>query len=128
MELGEKSIVFSQWDDMLSIMEHALQANSIRYVRPKSIKKFGDSMKSFRTSSCHVLLMHVKHGAEGLTLVEANHVFMIEPLLNHSMDSQAINRVSTYYYFFTHHLSKSECAVYFASSSDLYLNPFFINV
>jgi SNF2 family DNA or RNA helicase len=93
VEIGEKSIVFSQWDDMLSIMEHALQANSIHYVRPKSIKKFGDSMKYFRMSKCHVLLMHVKHGAEGLTLVEANHVFMIEPMLNHSMDSQAINRI-----------------------------------
>lgn len=94
VEVGEKSIVFSQWDDMLHILEIALQTNSILYVRPKSIKKFGDSMNYFRTSKCHVLLLHVKHGAEGLTLVEANHVFMIEPLLNHSMDSQAINRVS----------------------------------
>jgi E3 ubiquitin-protein ligase SHPRH len=95
VEMGEKSIVFSQWDDMLSIMECAFAANSIRYVRPKSIKKFGDSLKFFRSNTCHVLLLHVKHGAEGLTLVEANHVFMIEPLLNYSMDSQAINRVST---------------------------------
>ena len=91
---GEKSIVFSQWDDMLHILEIALQTNSVSYVRPKSMHKFGDSMNYFRTSKCHVLLLHVKHGAEGLTIVEANHVFMIEPLLNHSMDSQAINRVS----------------------------------
>lgn len=96
IELGEKSIVFSQWDDMLHIMETAMRANSIQYVRPKSIKSFGDSMRFFRTPKCQVLLMHVKHGAEGLTLVEANHIFMIEPLLNHSMDSQAINRVSDF--------------------------------
>jgi E3 ubiquitin-protein ligase SHPRH len=94
IEMGEKSIVFSQWDDMLHIMEIALETNLIQHVRPKSMKKFGDSMNYFRTSDCHVLLLHVKHGAEGLTLVEANHVFMIEPLLNYSMDSQAINRVS----------------------------------
>ena len=92
-EKAEKSIVFSQWDDMLIIMEHALTANNIQFVRPKTIKKFGDDMKLFRTNHCNVLLMHVKHGAEGLTLVEANHVFMIEPLLNHSVDSQAINRI-----------------------------------
>lgn len=94
VEVGEKSVVFSQWDDMLAIMEHALTSNSIHYVRPTSIKKFGAAMKYFRTSSCHVLLLNIKHGAEGLTLVEANHVFMIEPLLNHCMDAQAINRVS----------------------------------
>jgi len=93
VEIGEKSIVFSQWDDMLSIMECAFAANSIRFVRPKSIKKFGDYLSFFRSNNCHVLLLHVKHGAEGLTLVEANHVFMIEPLLNHSIDSQAINRI-----------------------------------
>jgi len=93
VEAGEKSVVFSQWDDMLAIMEHALTANSIHYVRPASIKKFGAAMRYFRTSNCHVLLLNIKHGAEGLTLVEANHVFMIEPLLNHSMDAQAINRI-----------------------------------
>ena len=93
VEKGEKSLVFSQWDDMLSIMEHALKANQIDYVRPKSVKKIGDVMNKFRSNHCHVLLMHVKHGAEGLTLVEANHIFMIEPLLNHSVDSQAINRI-----------------------------------
>ena len=92
-EKAEKSIVFSQWDDMLTIMEHALTANRIEYVRPKAIKSFGDNMTLFRSNNCNVLLMHVKHGAEGLTLVEANHVFMIEPLLNHSIDSQAINRI-----------------------------------
>lgn len=93
VEKGEKSLVFSQWDDMLSIMEHALEANKIEYIRPKSMKRIGDVMDIFRTNHCHVLLMHVKHGAEGLTLVEANHVFMVEPLLNHNVDSQAINRI-----------------------------------
>jgi E3 ubiquitin-protein ligase SHPRH len=85
---GEKSIVFSQWLDMIDIVEAALQINAIEYIRPKSIKRFGECLDRFRTTSCHVLLMDIKHGAEGLTIVEANHVFMIEPLLNHSMDSQ----------------------------------------
>jgi len=94
VQISEKSIVFSQWDDMLTIMEHALQANQIQYVRPKYMSKIGDSLKLFlHTGNCHVLLLNIKHGAEGLTLVEANHIFMIEPLLNHSIDSQAINRI-----------------------------------
>jgi len=37
--------------------------------------------------------MNVKNGAEGLTLTEANHCFMLEPILNHSLDAQAINRI-----------------------------------
>ena len=40
-----------------------------------------------------MLLLNVKSGAEGLTLVEATHVFMVEPLLHCGMDAQAINRV-----------------------------------
>ena len=90
---AQKSIVFSQWDDMLTIMEHALAANDLQYIRPKTGKQFGNDMMIFRNTRCNVLLMHVKNGAEGLTLVEANHVFMIEPLLNHSLDSQAVNRI-----------------------------------
>jgi len=92
-EVGEKSVVFSQWDDMLEILEQAFLANSIAYVRPKMRKKFSDCINFFRKGNHFVLLMHVKHGAEGLTLVEATHVFMVEPLLNHAMDSQAVNRI-----------------------------------
>jgi hypothetical protein len=103
VQRGEKSIVFSQWLDMLDIVEAALQINSIEYIRPKSIKKFGECLDSFRTTSCHVLLMDIKHGAEGLTVVEATHVFMIEPLLNHSMDSQGAFRSLLSDIFLTQH-------------------------
>jgi E3 ubiquitin-protein ligase SHPRH len=87
-DLGEKSIVFSQWEDMLEVVEHALAANEVKYVRAKSLTKLGDSVKAFRSSDCAVLLMNTKNGATGLTLVEATHVFMIEPLLNCGLDSQ----------------------------------------
>ena len=93
IDVGEKSIIFSQWDDMLDILEQALCANKISFVRPKTKRNFGDCINLFRSSNCFVLLMNVKNGAEGLTLVEATHVFMVEPLLNHGMDGQAINRI-----------------------------------
>lgn len=40
-----------------------------------------------------VLLMLVKRGGKGLNLVEATHVFMVEPLLNPALDAQAIGTV-----------------------------------
>jgi E3 ubiquitin-protein ligase SHPRH len=92
-ELGEKSIVFSQWEDMLLVVEQALIANNVGYTRAKSLKKIGDNIKQFRSEDCSVLLLNVKNGAEGLTLVEATHIFMVEPLLNCGLDSQAISRI-----------------------------------
>ncbi|CAN0408089.1 unnamed protein product [Laminaria digitata] len=39
------------------------------------------------------LMLPVKTGAHGLNLVEANHVFILEPLLNAAVEAQAVNRV-----------------------------------
>jgi SNF2 family DNA or RNA helicase len=88
VDLGEKSIVFSQWEDMLDIAEEALTANGVNFVRSTSIKRIGECTKHFRSQDCSVLLLNVKNGAEGLTILEATHVFMIEPLLNCGLDSQ----------------------------------------
>ena len=93
VDMGEKSIVFSQWDDMLTIVEQALLANQIHYVKPKGQSKVGSCAKAFRGGDIPVLLLNVKSGAEGLTLIEATHVFMVEPLLHCGLDAQAINRV-----------------------------------
>ena len=102
IELGEKCILFSQWDDLLTIVESALTANNICFTHPKSPNMFGESVKALRrtttvtgvtSSSCSVMLLNVKRGAEGLTIVEATHVFMIEPLLHCGLDAQAINRI-----------------------------------
>ena len=87
---AEKSIIFSQWEDMLEVVEQALIANGVEYVRVKTVRKIGECVKVFRSSDCTVLLLNVKNGAEGLTLVEATHVFMVEPLLNCGLDSQGI--------------------------------------
>jgi E3 ubiquitin-protein ligase SHPRH len=85
---GEKGVIFSQWEDMLNIVEQALAENGIELVRSSSAKRIGDAVRRFRSSSCTVLLLNVKNGGEGLTLIEATHVFMVEPLLDCGLDSQ----------------------------------------
>lgn len=90
---GEKGIVFSQWHDMLDILESALTENDIGISRPYGGNKFSESLLAFQSLECTVLLLNLKQGAEGLTLVHATHVFMVEPIMNNGLDQQAINRV-----------------------------------
>ena len=94
IDAGEKGIVFSQWEDMLDVVATALSKNEVTHIRPRSGRRFGEDIKRFKVGDCPVLLMNVKNGAEGLTIVEANHVYMLEPLLNSGLDVQAISRVS----------------------------------
>lgn len=44
-------------------------------------------------SSVQVLLLLIQHGANGLNLLEAQHVVLVEPLLNPAAEAQAISRV-----------------------------------
>ena len=92
VEGGEKSIVFSQWDEMMKIVELAL-LNQLSYARPKTRRVFGASIDRFRCGSSGgkdslpLLLLNVNNSGEGLTLVEATHVFMVEPIFHHGLDS-----------------------------------------
>eukprot|EP00980_Cylindrotheca_fusiformis_P015396 scaffold4333_cov69-Cylindrotheca_fusiformis.AAC.1 len=64
---GDRCLVFSQWDDLLAIVESALSANRISFTHPTGAKMFGASVHALR-SLCQVMLLNVKRGAEGLTL------------------------------------------------------------
>jgi E3 ubiquitin-protein ligase SHPRH len=90
---GEKGVVFSQWNDMLEIVESALSVNGVVTARPTGANKFGESVRKFRSLDCDVLLLNLKQGAEGLTLTMATHVYMVEPVMNAALDLQAINRI-----------------------------------
>ncbi|XP_031496910.1 uncharacterized protein LOC116262040 isoform X1 [Nymphaea colorata] len=106
-----KILVFSSWNDVLDVLGHSLDANGITYVRMKGGRKSHTALKEFRegvtrdtdnpiaeinqckAKSIRVLLILIQHGANGLNLLEAQHVVLIEPLLNPAVEAQAINRV-----------------------------------
>ncbi|XP_021866581.1 uncharacterized protein [Spinacia oleracea] len=108
-----KVLVFSSWNDVLDVLEHAFSTNEISYVRMKGGRKPSQAALSIfkgekmTQKGCgkmndkqkqdakfiQVLLLLIQHGANGLNLLEAQHVILVEPLLNPAAEAQAISRV-----------------------------------
>jgi E3 ubiquitin-protein ligase SHPRH len=118
-DANEKGVIFSQWEDMLNIVQQALTENGVEWVRPTSAKKIGDAVRRFRSDTCTTLLLNVKNGGEGLTLLEATHVFMVEPLLNSGLDSQG----TTERLLLLRRLSLQQLHVSFISHHRLFWSP-----
>lgn len=87
-----KHIVFSQFIPLLKLLQKALQENCILGVildgDPKNragvLKKFKDDIK------VRVMLMSLRKDASGLTLLSAQHVFLLEPSTNFAVEDQVI--------------------------------------
>ncbi|CAH8265480.1 unnamed protein product [Arabidopsis lyrata] len=101
-----KVLVFSSWNDVLDVLQHAFAANSITCIRMKGGRKSQTAISKFKGSEketqktnqkeenpIQVLLLLVQHGANGLNLLEAQHVILVEPLLNPAAEAQAVGRV-----------------------------------
>jgi E3 ubiquitin-protein ligase SHPRH len=87
---GAKSIVFSQYREFLNVLGTALQDFKIGYSRlgtPRAVERF----KSDPSVDC--LLLDAKTDSSGMTLVNATHVFICEPLIQTAVELQAIARV-----------------------------------
>lgn len=82
---------------MLQIVSKALSTNNITHsLCSNKNKDFGSigSLERFKSDpDVRVLLLPLHLGAEGLDLIVASHVFLLEPLLNLFQESQAINRI-----------------------------------
>eukprot|EP00842_Homolaphlyctis_polyrhiza_P000119 jgi/Hompol1/1107/HPOL_003168-RA len=96
-QLPVKSIVFSQWTQVLSLLERPLREHGFKFVRidgKMSRKSRHESLTSFRIDpSTTVLLASLKTGGVGLNLTSASQVFIMEPYWNPSIERQAIDRV-----------------------------------
>ena len=88
---GSKAVVFSLYPTTLSILARALTANEVTHT--SSVGGVNKSVSEWRRGSSTALLLPVRLGGEGLTLVDASHVLIVDPLLDAGLDSQALNRV-----------------------------------
>lgn len=96
-----KFLVFSQWEGVLDIIGNALSTNGIGFIKleggkvdGKRIFK-GQAVISFQQNpNIKCIMLNSKSQSSGLTLVEATHVFLVEPLLNLGLERQAMTRVN----------------------------------
>ena len=89
-----KILIFSHWDNILQTIITALQANKIN-CRASCSSNFSKQIQDFKDYSQDItcILLNLKFGGKGLNLIEATHVFLVEPILNADEELQAIGRV-----------------------------------
>ncbi|RNF01218.1 putative DNA repair protein [Trypanosoma conorhini] len=92
----EKIIIFSQFGDMLELLQIWLQRASV-----KTVKLTGSLMLSQRQAvlqaflhdaGVRAILISLKAGGEGLNLQVANHVILVDPWWNPAVEMQAAQR------------------------------------
>ncbi|PPQ99586.1 hypothetical protein CVT24_005165 [Panaeolus cyanescens] len=93
-EPGAKSIIFSAWADSLHIVEMALLHNNIPSLRIEQNSKHESAVHKFRTDpNILVLLLHGERENAGLNVICASRVFLLESVVQHSFEVQAIARI-----------------------------------
>ncbi|XP_054287252.1 E3 ubiquitin-protein ligase SHPRH-like [Macrosteles quadrilineatus] len=89
-----KILIFSAWEKMLDLLAEAFRENNITFRRMKASKvSRRQSIKEFKGEGVTALLLPLRSGGKGLNLVEATHVFLVEPILNPADELQAVGRV-----------------------------------
>jgi superfamily II DNA or RNA helicase len=90
---GHRCLIFSQFTRFLHIVRQRLAAEGIEHVyldgrtrdRHKRIAEFTDG-------HAPVFLISLKAGGSGLTLTEADYVFVLDPWWNPAVEAQAVDR------------------------------------
>ncbi|XP_053147143.1 E3 ubiquitin-protein ligase SHPRH isoform X2 [Hemicordylus capensis] len=91
---GAKSLVFSTWQDVLDIIAKALYDNSMVFAQINGINKFQENLSAFKYDpKINILLLPLHTGSNGLNIIEATQVLLVEPILNPAHELQAIGRV-----------------------------------
>lgn len=90
---GHRTLVFSQFTSFLSRIASHLDERGIEHAYlDGSTRQRGKVIESFRKGSAPVFLISLKAGGFGLTLTEADYVFLMDPWWNPATEAQAIDR------------------------------------
>jgi SNF2 family DNA or RNA helicase len=85
--------VFSQFTGFLSLVRQRLDTEGVAYeYLDGSTRNRGERIAAFREGSAPVFLISLKAGGFGLTLTEADYVFVLDPWWNPAAEAQAIDR------------------------------------
>ena len=92
--LGHRALVFSQWTSYLDLIEPHLKANKIRFNRldGSTDDRQGVVNEFQKPDGPSVMLLSLKAGGVGINLTAADHVFLMDPWWNPTVENQAIDR------------------------------------
>jgi superfamily II DNA or RNA helicase len=94
-EEGHRSLVFSQFTDLLDLVQARLEAEGFRFRRldgslgPKARQT---EVEAFQKGEAEVFLLSLRAGGTGITLTAADDVFHLDPWWNPAVEDQASDR------------------------------------
>jgi len=109
---ARKAVVFSQHRAAIKHVDLALGERRVSHVticKGDSQASLEAAVRTWHDSDCQVFLLHAGAAAAGLTLVAAQHVFLLEPFDKPGLELQALNRC--------HRIGQSQpvaCTIYYA--------------
>ena len=90
---GHRALVFSQFTRYLSGVREHLEATGVRTAyMDGSTPDRQKVIDAFRAGEADVFLISLKAGGFGLTLTEADYVFLLDPWWNPQVEEQAVDR------------------------------------
>ncbi len=92
-EEGHRALVFSQFTSFLARVRERLDREGIAssYLDGRTRKR-AEVVQGFRSGDDPVFLISLKAGGVGLTLTEADYVFVLDPWWNPAVEAQAVDR------------------------------------
>ena len=90
---GHRALVFSQFTSFLKRIRERLDAEGITTTYlDGATRRRGDVVAQFKQGDAGVFLISLKAGGVGLTLTEADYVFVMDPWWNPAVEAQAVDR------------------------------------
>jgi superfamily II DNA or RNA helicase len=93
-DAGHKSVVFSQFTELLALVRARLDARGLAYEyldgRTRDRQRAVDRFQNDPT--CPIFLVSLKAGGHGLNLTAADYVYLMDPWWNPAVEAQAIDR------------------------------------